>query len=429
VRGACIALALLTGTLGCASPPSPAPAIDPTTLTGKIVCGYQGWFLAPGDGNPPEIGWRHWSHSAAEIGPGLYSVDMWPDVSEYASSELFPAPGVTLLDGSEGRLFSSITPETVDRHFAWMEECGIDGVLLQRFISELADGRFFTIRNTVLENVRRSANAHGRIFAVEYDTSGTSPADMFDRITADWKYLVDTVEITSDPRYLHHEGKPVVEIWGLGFEGRGHTPALAHQILDFFQDDPVYGGNCVIGGIPAWWRERIRDSESDPGWDSAYRRFDVINPWMVGRFRDSDGIQEFKEDTWPADMQAAAAAGAEYLPVVWPGFSWDNLMRHEPGTSLIPRRGGEFFWEQIHALQSLGAEMMFVAMFDEVDESTAIYKVSENHPVTGTWVTYEGLPSDWYLRLVGAASQMLRGEIPLSAAIPISPEVNGMSVR
>ena len=130
--------------------------------------------MPPGDGNPASVGWRHWSRSTSAVGPGLYTVDMWPDVSEYDSDELFAAPGVTLFDGSEGRLFSSVTPKTVMRHFAWMEENGIDGVFLQRFVSELADPRFFDIRNTVLQNVRDAANAHGRIFAIEYDTSGTT---------------------------------------------------------------------------------------------------------------------------------------------------------------------------------------------------------------------------------------------------------------
>ena len=48
-----------------------AQVVDETTLTNKIICGYQGWFACPGDGNSSGIGWNHWSKSSSDIGPGL----------------------------------------------------------------------------------------------------------------------------------------------------------------------------------------------------------------------------------------------------------------------------------------------------------------------------------------------------------------------
>ena len=104
-----------------------------------------------------------------------------------------------------------------------------------------------------------------------------------------------------------------------------------------------------------------------------------------------------------------------WIPVVYPGFSWDNLQRQPPGTSLIARRGGQFLWEQFHALSRLGADTVYVAMFDEVDEGTAIFKVTSSPPTQGHFVGYDGLPSDWYLRLVGEAAQRLRDKQPISA--------------
>ena len=416
--------------VGCfhVSLPSLGQVVDASTLADKTVVGYQGWFMAPGDGNPASVGWRHWSAGTTDVGPGLYTVEMWPDLSEYDSDELFAAPNVTLLDNSPGFLFSSITAKTVLRHFQWMKEYGIDGAFLQRFVGELGDARFFNIRNTLLQNVQAGANAHGRVFALEYDTSGTAPAQMFQAITDDWKFLVDAYDITNDPRYLHHNGKPVVTIWGLGFSGRGHTPALAAQIIDFFRNDATYGGNLLIGGVPTFWRTLTEDSETDPAWVPVYRSWDIISPWMVGRFVDGAGVNSFKMGTWAGDLIETQGLGIGYLPVVWPGFSWDNLMQFAPGTSLIPRRGGEFLWEQVFAFQDLGVNMMFIAMFDEVDEATAIFKTSDNHPETDHWITLEGHPSDWYLDLALAANLMLNGAIPLSPVIPITLDPDNVFV-
>jgi hypothetical protein len=385
---------------------------EPSTLTRKIVCGYQGWFMAPGDGNESSVGWRHWSRSTEDIGPGLYTVDMWPDVREYPADALFDAPNVTLQDGSTGKLFSSVAPGAVNLHFKWMKYYGIDGVFLQRFVSELGDPRFFDIRNKVLRNVRAGANTHGRVFALEYDTSGASASNLFTAITNDWKYLVDVEKILEDPRYLHHDGKPVITIWGLGFEGRGYTPAQAQQVIDFFKSDPDYGGNLVIGGVPTFWRTLNNDSESNPGWAAVYRSYDIIHPWMVGRIASQPDIDTFVNGVWSPDLSETQNLGIGYLPVIFPGFSWDNLMQLPPGTSLFPRRDGDFIYEQFNAWRNLGVTMIFVAMFDEVDESTAIFKVSANHPTTDNWVHYDGRPSDWYLRIVGEMSKKLRGEIP-----------------
>jgi len=55
---------------------------------------------------------------------------------------------------------------------------------------------------------------------------------------------------------------------------------------------------------------------------------------------------------------------------------------------------------------------------EDVDEGTAIYKVANETPVGKHFVTYEGLPSDWHLKLTGAATKMIRGESPCSERIP-----------
>ena len=60
-------------------------------------------------------------------------------------------------------------------------------------------------------------------------------------------------------------------------------------------------------------------------------------------------------------------------------------------------------------------------MFDEVDEGTAIFKVANQPPAGAHLLTLDGLPTDWYLRLTGEGTRLLRGERPPSAALPIAP--------
>jgi hypothetical protein len=75
----------------------------------------------------------------------------------------------------------------------------------------------------------------------------------------------------------------------------------------------------------------------------------------------------------------------------------------------------------VAAAKRAGADMLYVAMFDEVDEGTAIFKVTNTPPVGDgvRFVTYEGLPSDHYLRLTGLAGEVIRGEHPATDELPL----------
>jgi hypothetical protein len=63
--------------------------------------------------------------------------------------------------------------------------------------------------------------------------------------------------------------------------------------------------------------------------------------------------------------------------------------------------------------------MLYVAMFDEVDEGTAIFKCTSDTPDTGDlkFLREPALPSDHYLKVTGAAGKLLRGEIEPESTI------------
>ena len=78
-------------------------------------------------------------------------------------------------------------------------------------------------------------------------------------------------------------------------------------------------------------------------------------------------------------------------------------------------RGGRFYWRQVERALRAGNTMMYGAMFDEVDEGTAMFKVAASArdapteiPVVTLDVDGEPLPSDWYLRLAREAQRKLR---------------------
>jgi hypothetical protein len=194
--------------------------VDRSTLKGKVMCGYQGWHAAEGDGCGR--GWYHWAGRNG-FRPGSTNVDLWPDVSELGPDERYATPFRTA-DGKAAEVYSAFNAKTVLRHFQWMQDYGIDGVFVQRFAVEVFGPPGLRQFNTVLDHCREGANKYGRTYAVMYDLSGMKAGQM-DGVKEDWKLLTEKMRITEDPAYLHHNGKPVVAVWGFGFnDGRKYTP-------------------------------------------------------------------------------------------------------------------------------------------------------------------------------------------------------------
>jgi hypothetical protein len=397
-------------------PSGRADTVDAGSVRGKVMCGYQGWFRCPNDA--ANMGWIHWSRDSQQIATNLLTFEMWPDMTEY--SERYPAPGFTYPGGRQAELFSSDNAQTVLRHFEWMRDYGIDGAWLQHFLVDLPGGPCATrypSRMRVLDHVRTAALKTGRVWALSYDLAALPEEKVFDVLTADWKKMVDE-KVVEDPRYLHEGGRPAVQIWGFYYQNdNNHMSAeLANRLIDFFQTPGRYSAFLLGGGDWNWRRN------PDPAWQKFYRRFGAYCPWNVGNYIwDESGVKHAATYYWAKDQRECKRLGMLWIPVVYPGFSWDNLQRLTSGRSLIARRGGEFLWEQFHELSKLGADTVYVAMFDEVDEGTAIFKVTSSPPTQGHFVGYDGRPSDWYLRLVGDAARRLRDKQPVPLEIPLQP--------
>lgn len=411
--------------------PTSTPAVDvvdASTLDHKVLFGYQGWFGCHGDGSPVSE-WRHWfdppdaSPSATNL-----KVDLWPDTSELAPSELCPTD-MSLADGSPLMAYSAYNSDTVRRHFEWMRDYGLDGIALQRFVGEVQDPRFFQFRNRVAQNVRAAAEATGRVFYLEFDLSGVPAANLYAEVTADWEYLVDQLQLTESPQYLHENGRPVVELWGLGIEGSSDASAFeAAQLIDSFHPtgDDRYAAT-LIGGVGSYWRTGDRDAKGGQAWADVYRSFDFINPWAVGRYGNRAQADEYRQQVIEPDLAQTNGRGIGYLPVVFPGLSWSEMFAGSPRNE-IPRDCGRFYWRQVYNALSAGVTTLFVAMFDEVDEGTAMYKLvptTDGLPAGSGLIPLDidgcDLPSDWYLRLGGETGKALRGETRLKASMPIQP--------
>ena len=61
--------------------------------------------------------------------PGVAAVDLWPDTTGFDADELV-ATDFRHADGRPANVFSSASPKTVDRHFRWMRDYGIDGATI-----------------------------------------------------------------------------------------------------------------------------------------------------------------------------------------------------------------------------------------------------------------------------------------------------------
>ena len=378
------------------------------SIRNLVMAGYQGWFNTPEDG--AGLGWKHFEKEK-EFKPGRCTIDLWPDVSEYEKTY---ETAFKLPDETPAKVFSSYDASTTDLHFKWMKQYGIDGVFMQRFVVSIRNQKGKDNYNKILNNAVLSAEKYDRAICLMYDLSGMEAGEE-DILIRDWKELCEKYKLVSrnNNHYVYHHGKPLVAVWGIGFnDRRKYGYEQVKKIIDFLKSE----GCSILVGVPTHWRTLTIDAVSDTRLLELVKQADIVHPWLVGRF-DNHTYEPYRKSI-EEDIKWCKANGKDYIPVLFPGFSWHNMKKDAP-QNMIPRLGGRFFWKQVKGAVDAGAESLYLAMFDEIDEGTAFFKCTNTPPVgESSFITYEGEAPDHYLWLAGEAAKYLRGELR-SSRMPV----------
>lgn len=378
------------------------------SIRNLVMAGYQGWFNTPEDG--AGLGWKHFEKEK-EFKPGRCTIDLWPDVSEYEKTY---ETAFKLPDETPAKVFSSYDASTTDLHFKWMKQYGIDGVFMQRFVVSIRNQKGKDNYNKILNNAVLSAEKYDRAICLMYDLSGMEAGEE-DILIRDWKELCEKYKLVSrnNNHYVYHHGKPLVAVWGIGFnDRRKYGYEQVKKIIDFLKSE----GCSILVGVPTHWRTLTIDAVSDTRLLELVKQADIVHPWLVGRF-DNHTYEPYRKSI-EEDIKWCKANGKDYMPVLFPGFSWHNMKKDAP-QNMIPRLGGRFFWKQVKGAVDAGAESLYLAMFDEIDEGTAFFKCTNTPPVgESSFITYEGEAPDHYLWLAGEAAKLLRGELR-SSRMPV----------
>jgi hypothetical protein len=268
-------------------------------------------------------------------------------------------------------------------------------------------------RNAITARLNTAAQTYGRKFYIMYDATGWT--NMKSEMPADWTNVMS--QYTSSSAYAHQNGKPVVGIWGFGFNDSNHPWPAADclSVIQWFQSQGCY----VMGGVPTYWRTGVNDSR--PGYLSVYSAFNMVSPWMVGRIGTVADSDSFYTNVNVGDQAYCNSHGIDYQPCVLPGDLSVNQRAH-----------GDFMWEQFYNMVRVGAQGIYVSMFDEFGEGNQIVNTA---PTQAYVPSNSGLHSldedgtacsaDYYVRLTGDGGRMLKGQIPLTNVRPTQPVVSG----
>ncbi len=214
----------------------------------------------------------------------------------------------------------------------------------------------------------------------------------------------------------------MLSIWGLGLKEDRHVPhdpAAAKELIEWFRSKaPAEYRVTYMGGTPSRWRTLTNDAREGTGLDRGLPhdgRRAAVDRGPLSRCRERG---RWKDDMIVPDLALAAknqpalyAGGLPGLLLVQPEARYAEERRsREIAASSSGGRHTTPKWPAPRVLK--------IAMFDEVNEGTAIFKIAarrQDAPDQGYWLTLDAdgadLPSDWYLRLAGEITRMFHGEI------------------
>ena len=411
-------------------------AATASSLTGNVICGYQGWFAAPND-SINYGSWEHWTIDTNTPTSNNMNIDFWPDMSYFQGCPQYNAGNFKNPGGSQTTLYSAADAASVNAQFNLMKNDGIDGVAVQRFTVALSQpngsGGWTTgnklISTSVINNVENAAAANGRIWCVEYDITGQSPSTVVSVIQHDWTNLVNS-GYTNSTGYLHQNGLPVVMVFGFFYNDNSHPadyPDSANsqgaQLINWLHAAGSTKAYCVASGEWYWYN----DAASEPNFASLMKMPDAVQGWEAGNYPPTGNYSP--EASW------CAANNQMWLPEIYPGI--DNFNEGRGITSMIDRQGGAFLWSQFYQASTYGIQAAYVGMWDEVNEGTQIEPCTSSlpsatpapnwwpnnppwwsaNPDNSEFNTYYGIPkgagSDYYVKMTAALSRLVDTHTPV----------------
>lgn len=419
-------ITVYVGSLNPDAQPIPARPNNPASeFVGKSFAGYQLWHEA---GPKPED-WSHWSYDKVPAaGRGNHNTETFPMLADYENNPNVPMYATNfanLGNGKPAKLYNSTDKGVIDVQMALLKRTGFDGVAIQRN-APVGRNMKYTSTDDYYVSIRNACEANGRLFYVMYcmpdqNNGEVNSIDLVEGIKRDWVYQMEQIyELTKSGAYATVNGKPVVELWGLGYSTILVDRIQALELAQFFKDRGCY----VIAGVPRDWR--LRDAGSRPDFEDVYKAYNMISPWTVGVYNDTTGADNFRTQYLIPDKQYCDQNGMGFYPVIMPGSAWSQHVSGYPNDTR--RLGGKFLWKQARNIKSVGVKSMYYAMLDEFEESTNIISSAVDYfdiptdqyfgtlSMDGIWTS-----SDYYLRLAGQAARLLTSaETPAEIPIPYS---------